>query len=245
MIHKIYKEQGETPLEALERFRMQERLPQDMPLTYAGRLNPMAEGLLLVLSGKDCKDKDKYTGLDKEYEIEIVFGIDTDTYDSLGVIQRVRATNLGSINDIDVSKYVGKFIQEYPAYSSKTVDGEQLHTLARAGKLPDDMPTKSVEIYSIKSLCGMDVSGQGLAHTVLEKIKKVKGDFRQREIADRWRVFSVEHAAARFVVLNIQVLCSSGTYMRSLAHRMGQDVGTGAIALSIKRTKILSKDLAL
>jgi len=55
-------------------------------MTYAGRLDPLAEGLLLVLTGEECKNKEKYLGLDKEYEVDVLFGFATDTYDILGKV---------------------------------------------------------------------------------------------------------------------------------------------------------------
>ena len=50
-IVQIYKNEGETPLECLERFRVEQPLYKDATLSYAGRLDPMAEGILLVLVG--------------------------------------------------------------------------------------------------------------------------------------------------------------------------------------------------
>ena len=70
----IYKKIGQTPLMALENLRFENPEWVDLPMTYAGRLDPTAEGLLLVLVGEDCKEKDKYLGLSKEYELSILFG---------------------------------------------------------------------------------------------------------------------------------------------------------------------------
>jgi tRNA U55 pseudouridine synthase TruB len=47
---KLYKNVGETPLECLERFRVENSEYKDVPMTYAGRLDPMAEGVLIVLA---------------------------------------------------------------------------------------------------------------------------------------------------------------------------------------------------
>ena len=116
----IYKKIGETPLEALERFRATRSDLKDVPMTYAGRLDPLAEGELLILIGDECKKKQDYLGLDKEYEVEIIFGISTDTHDALGLVTEVNVNSRGLTSTIDLSKYVGKFSQEYPAYSSKT-----------------------------------------------------------------------------------------------------------------------------
>ena len=55
----MHKNKGETPLQALKRLKIgnleayPQGIPDSEPLTYAGRLDPMAEGLLLVLIGKD------------------------------------------------------------------------------------------------------------------------------------------------------------------------------------------------
>ena len=53
-------------------------------MTYAGRLDPMASGLLIVLAGEETKNKEKYLNLDKEYLFEVLFGFKTVTYDFLG-----------------------------------------------------------------------------------------------------------------------------------------------------------------
>lgn len=225
----IYKEAGETPLQALERFRRSQiasgRIElRGVPMTYAGRLDPMAEGQLLILIGDECKNKEKYLGLDKEYEVEIVFGIQTDTHDALGIPKPCSY----SIPEWD--KLVGKFEQEYPAYSSKTFKGKQLHDLARAGELPDEMPTKEVEIYSIDELSRNKIAATELKVRIFSTIDKVKGDFRQDEIDDAWSRFLKSDAG--FDVTKVKVRCSAGTYMRSLANKVG------GFALTIKRTKL-------
>jgi tRNA pseudouridine55 synthase len=231
---------GETPLECLERARLEQGIAADAPMTYAGRLDPMAEGKLLLLVGDECKDKERYLGLDKEYEVEVLFGIATDTGDALGLAVLNKEARANSVDTVDLSKYVGKFTQAYPAYSSKTVNGKQLHELARADELPDEMPTKEVEIYSIDLLGKGSVTAAELKTRILGNINLVKGDFRQDEIRNRWADI-LNEPPRKFETIKIRVKCSSGTYMRSLAERIGKDVEMGAFALSIKRTKICTK----
>jgi len=273
-----HKKIGETPLECLERIRISQNIPATTQMTYAGRLDPMAEGVLIVLTGDECKDKEKYLGLDKEYEMEVVFGVRTDTYDALGlVIETVGHLQVRPV-DVHVQKYVGKFNQPYPPYSSKTVNGVQLHQLARENELPDKMPEKEVEIYSIEEVgeIGDDIyvdvisapplsiklntiSATDLKARIFAGIDLVKGDFRQEAIKKRWEevlgscrddicadvisatplaTASAPKVPASFPIMRIKVCCSSGTYMRSLAERMGKDSGTGAFALSIRRIKV-------
>ena len=91
----VEKSVGETPLQALEAFRERERLG-GIPLTYAGRLDPMASGKLLILIGDECKKRDTYTGLDKRYRFEVLFGARTDTGDILGITERTVTAHIAS-----------------------------------------------------------------------------------------------------------------------------------------------------
>ncbi len=239
---KIYKNEGETPLEAILKFKKQNPKYKDLPMTYAGRLDPMAEGLLLVLVGEECKKKEEYLGLDKEYEVEVLFGVETDTYDILGKISKVSKVHKvfkvesGEIKN-EIRNFVGKFTQEYPAFSSKTVDGEPVFALAKTGRLPKEMPTKEVEIYDIKVGEMRKISSYKLLVDIEKRISRVNGDFRQKTIISKWRKI-LEKEKSYFQILPIKVKCSSGTYMRSLAYNLGKKLNTSALAYKIKRTKV-------
>jgi tRNA pseudouridine55 synthase len=255
----IYKQIGETPLEALEKARLEYGIPKDISMTYAGRLDPMAEGVLIVLVGEECKNKEKYLGFDKEYEVEVLFGFGTDTYDLLGKVKGKEWTARlvenavkqepvsGRFNlpegfenkDIleELEKFKGKFVQEYPAYSSKTVDGVQLHTLANKGELPNIMPTKEVEIYNIEILDDGEIQSGVMLDEIKNKINKVKGEFRQKEILELWQI-ELEGQNKNYKIIKLKISCSSGTYMRTLAHNIGKAMGVPALAYSIKRKRV-------
>ena len=119
-IHIVYKKEAETPLQALVRFRESEQIPQSVPLTYAGRLDPLAEGVLVVLSGEAVHEKDLVNKLDKEYESEFLFGIKTDTYDLLGIPKEINTTppTIESVVE-KITTLVGHHYFPYPPYSSK------------------------------------------------------------------------------------------------------------------------------
>ncbi len=85
-IHILYKNLGETPNEAVLRFKKDNPEYEKEPMTYAGRLDPMPEGLLLILSGEELKNKDSFLDLKKTYEFEVLWGVETDTLDVLGLI---------------------------------------------------------------------------------------------------------------------------------------------------------------
>ena len=128
----INKKEGETPLEALEKFRSKNKKYTDLKMTYAGRLDPLVSGLLLILAGEETKQKEKYLGLSKEYKFSVLFGFATDTYDILGkVAKRAEGVMRQDLTTKELEKkikhnlkfFTGKFQQKYPMYSSKTVAG--------------------------------------------------------------------------------------------------------------------------
>lgn len=221
---KLYKELGETPLACLERFRSANPEYSNEKMTYAGRLDPMAEGLLIALVGEECKNKDVYLGLDKEYVFEVLFSVQTDTYDILGIPTTPLIRENKSVSPKD---FIGKRIQEYPPYSSRTFQ------MARDGVDFEPM-TKEVEIYSLEQIEEREIGKEKLLAEVLERIDMVKGDFRQEEIKAAWQGIDLPE---KLHITKFKINCSSGTYVRSLANQMD------GIAYSIKRTRVGEYDI--
>ena len=56
----LYKPIGVTPFQLIQQFRIEHPEYQDIKLGYAGRLDPMADGLLLVLVGEENKKRKQY-----------------------------------------------------------------------------------------------------------------------------------------------------------------------------------------
>lgn len=240
----INKKEGETPLQCLESFRASKKIGKDVLMTYAGRLDPMASGLMILLAGEECKNKEKYLGLDKEYEFSVLFGFATDTYDILGkVVDKAGSASLKFRRVDELSKLIkknlkffkGKFMQKYPMYSSKTVEGKQLHAYARGGE-DVNIPEHEVEVKSLKFIKLSKISREKLLKNIETRIAKVKGDFRQKEILKLWKKELKKPQS--FFVAHFRVKCGSGTYVRAIANDLGGRIGVPALALSIKRTKI-------
>lgn len=153
----LEKAVGETPLSCAEAWRKVNPAYANSPLAYAGRLDPMASGKLLVLIGDECKNQTNYHGLDKEYEFSVLLGIGSDTHDvmgrlhagenlpsllSSGALRAVRPSltpsesNDGRFSD-DITKdtiltsivknLTGTIKLPYPHFSAKTVQGKPLH----------------------------------------------------------------------------------------------------------------------
>ncbi len=233
----VYKNLGETPLEALERTRVAEGIAADVPMTYAGRLDPLVEGLMVILVGEECKSKDEYTGLSKTYEFEILSGLSTDTYDLLGLITETKLAAQLYIEKVKEYLEENKktIIQKYPPYSSKTVDGKQLHQHAREGSLPEVV--HEVSMQSWEFLGERTLQAQEVLKIIEERIKLVHGDFRQEEILKKWNeVLGSQKTELQITKWRVNV--SSGFYIRQLVQDIGKQFNVPAVTFYIKRTKI-------
>ena len=238
-IEIYYKLRGETPLEALGRLRAEKPEFKDVPLSYAGRLDPIAEGLLLVLVGEANKHRQEYLGLDKEYTTDVLWGVGTDTGDVLGMPADV----LWGKPDEDtlkkaLPKLLGEQNQEYPAYSSKTVHGKPLWQYAREGRLGEiTMPTHHVRVDELSLVKENEVHSQSIREEIQDVLCMVKGDFRQTETSEEWR--KVLSGAPEMIYLStFHIECSPGTYVRQLVNDISERVGMPACVFRLKRTRV-------
>ncbi|MFC1802317.1 hypothetical protein ACFLY7_02650 [Patescibacteria group bacterium] len=252
-ILNLHKEIGETPLERIEKFKKENLEYRNVKMCYAGRLDPMAEGVLLVLVGEECKKKEEYLGLDKEYIFEVLFGFESDTYDILGLAKVSKSGGLltqtapkpPTLKSISqkLLEFKGKHNQEYPPFSSKTQDNKgkkkPLFQLAKEGILAKaKIPKKEIEIHNITQQDYHFLKKEEIAETIKNKIDLVKGDFRQKEILERWQKVLKETNQKEFLVVKIKMNCTSGTYARSVAHNLGKKLNTPSLAWGIRRTKV-------
>lgn len=238
----LYKPLGKTPLSLLNEFRFQHPEYADVKIGYAGRLDPMAEGLVLYMVGEENKERKKYLGMDKEYEIEILFGVETESYDVLGLIRqsKVYGSSVVSEQIKDVlTQFEGEIDQSFPPYSSKPFNGKPLYYWARRGELEGvELPKEKRKIYSIEEVERKLLEKSKLHEIIIDKLSHVEGNFNQERIRKCWQEFFAKTVQESWICIKVQVKCSSGTYMRSLAHEIGKAIGTGACALSITRSRI-------
>ncbi len=247
----LSKRRGQTPLETIEAWRAEHPELAGVPTSYAGRLDPMAEGKLLVLIGEECKRQAQYTKLDKEYVIEVLLDLHTDTGDALGMpAYEGKETNAmqAEINAA-LRKERGAHSRKYPIYSSKTVKGKPLFVYALEGTVGDiEVPEHIENIYSIRMSRVDSYSSAEIAEKIKDALaivprsdepsKALGADFRQDAIRSKWKELFEAMPNRRFHILRLRVTCGAGAYMRTLAERIGVSLGTHALALSIRRTRI-------
>lgn len=236
-IFNIYKPLGKTPLQVLDQLREVKPEFKDEKMLYAGRLDPMAEGVMMVLVGEDRFKRDAYLGIEKEYEATFLFGFSTDTYDTLGIIQNSSIENVQSkLIKKAIKKLKGKQDIPFPAYSSFKVKGKPLVFWAREGRLDEiDIPLKTMEVFSVKKVGIENKSAQILLAEIKEKISLVDGDFRQAKVIEGWGEQLSEEK--EYILASTTLRVASGTYIRSLANEIGKELGCGAVLYSLKRTE--------
>ena len=173
------------------------RILGERSIGHLGTLDPMATGVLPLVTGRMTRLAQFYGSSGKTYEGAIHLGLATDTYDCdgepAGTQQEVRVT-LEEIRQL-LGGFVGRIQQVPPPFSAKKIQGVPAYKLARKKKDVELKPVEvEVEEFEILSLSG------GLA-----------------EFACR---------------------VSSGTYVRSLAHELGQKLGIGAHLTRLRRTVV-------
>lgn len=164
---------------------------------HAGTLDPLADGLLIVCSGRFTKRIDEIQGQIKVYTGEITLGATTASYDKETEIDEVFETSHITEELIHSSckKFEGKIMQKPPIYSALKREGKRLYQHAREGT-------------------------------------KVKIESREVEV-ESFKITSIQMPTITF-----EVICSKGTYIRSLAYDYGKSINSGAHLSKLKREKI-------
>jgi tRNA pseudouridine55 synthase len=206
----VDKPAGWTSHDVVNRMR---RVLGQRSVGHLGTLDPLATGVLPLVTGSLTRLAQFYTASEKTYEGVIRFGFATNTYDAdgtpvepyaetgaLGCPAPTPDLNLETIQQL-AAAFQGVIEQVPPPFSAKKIHGVPAYKLARKEK---EVILKPVQV-EIKEFVILSVQ------------------------ADR------SHFRARV---------SSGTYMRSIAHEMGQRLGCGAHLESLRRTAVAEFDIA-
>ena len=208
----IDKPPGMTSFGVVARVRrvLSHRVGKKVKVGHCGTLDPFATGLLILVTGKECRNAMRYTKLDKVYEATFRLGQTSTTGDPEGEIMPyiasskpqndAQASPISKQPDIAVVKsvlvqFVGDIKQRPPAFSAIKINGQRAYKLARSGKKVD-IPERAVTIYALELL---------------------------------------DYA---YPLLKVRAHVSSGTYIRSLAADIGEALNTGAYCQELRRTQI-------
>jgi tRNA pseudouridine55 synthase len=187
----IDKPAGCTSHDVVNRWR---KIAGTKRVGHLGTLDPMATGLLVVMTGKATRLAQFYGTNAKTYCAEITFGLVSDTYDVEGDVTLTGSPTPSREAVLSaLEKFRGRFQQLPPPVSAKKIKGVPAYKLARK-QLPVELKPVEVEVRQL-GVVGFEVNK-----------------------------------------LQITVACSAGTYIRSIAHDLGVELGCGAVLSSLRRT---------
>ena len=194
------KPAGWTSHDVVNRMR---RILGQRSVGHLGTLDPLATGVLPLVTGSLTRLAQFYTASEKTYEGVIRFGFATNTYDADGDPVGEPRSVTPILDELQrlATQFVGVIDQVPPPFSAKKIHGVPAYKMARKQQ---EVLLKAVQV-EIKEFVILSVEG-GCAH------------FRAR--------------------------VASGTYMRSVAHEMGQRLGFGAHLGSLRRTTLAEFEIA-
>jgi len=148
----IDKPAGMTSFGVVARLRrvLSQAAGKKVKVGHTGTLDPFATGLMIIVTGKKCREADTFTKLDKWYEAEVMLGEVSTTGDPEGELTRV-STRQPSCSEIEavLSIFEGEIKQRPPIFSAIKINGRRAYQLARQGQ-PVDMPERTVSIYALE-----------------------------------------------------------------------------------------------
>ena len=224
MICLYDKHVGETMNEVIKRFSEENNIKEK--IAYAGRLDPLAYGKIIILTGNDIYKKDDYCNKSKIYETWMIEGIMTDTYDIMGLIC-TNAPPLITTTPVNIN-VGGSYRQYYPPYSSIPIRiGNTRKPLWYYTKnnivISEELrPYKQVTLYNSTKLDEKYISSNELLDIILDRISKVvTGDFRQDEICKQWKQYLCStDCNNKYKISKWRFEISSGGYIRYIANMM-------------------------
>jgi tRNA pseudouridine55 synthase len=206
------------------RYLLARRLGQKkLKVGHAGTLDPLATGLLVLCIGNHTKRIDTLQALPKTYTGTLTFGATTPSFDLEKAPDTTYPTQHLHLDALHAAaqQFVGDILQVPPIFSAVKVDGRRLYKNARTGE-EVELPHRPVHIQSF---------------TLQGPLRPVQPTRSQAIVASKKGAPIMLHPDhPEGLQIDFQVVCSKGTYIRSLAHDLGQAVGSGAYLSSLRRT---------
>ena len=119
---------------------------------FAGTLDPLASGILLIGINKATKLIPKIHLSKKSYEVQVRFGATTPTLDSEGRYTSLEPVSHDFQDRIHyIKKFIGTYRQKIPNFSAHKKEGKNFYELARNNEDIEDR-YKQVSVSSLKIL---------------------------------------------------------------------------------------------
>lgn len=150
----VDKPAGMTSFGVVARLRRQlsRQIGKKAKVGHTGTLDPFATGLLILVTGTECRNASTYTKLDKVYEATIRLGATSTTGDPEGSILTVSGPkpSADAVKAV-LAQFTGQITQKPPAFSAIKINGRRAYDLARKGQ-EFEIPSRQVTIYALELL---------------------------------------------------------------------------------------------
>lgn len=204
---------------------------------HAGTLDPLASGLLLLLTDEHTRLSRFLTGADKTYLAWVSFGGTTPTLDAEGPL--VPSGRVPDLQELEerlpglLAGFLAVTEQRPPAFSAVKQAGVRGYEAARRGEDPDLPPRRAG--YAELELLATAPDPARLPVTFSE---------RSWRPAREGVSFSLPPVLAPLPSALVLLRVRAGTYIRSFARDLGSQLGTGAFLSGLTRVKAGRLDLA-
>jgi tRNA pseudouridine55 synthase len=208
----IDKPAGLTSHDVVARVR---RILHERRVGHTGTLDPFATGLLVILVGRATRLAQFLSNARKEYEAVIRFGYATDTGDLTGA----RLSQAGAQNERDA---------RVQTWSESEVEAALARLRGEIEQVPPMYSAKKIGGQKLYELArrGLEVE-RAPVRVIIHELEALRGDdgalLNQNEDGTK--------------DLRVRVLCSAGTYIRTLAESIGEQLDTEAHLASLRRTR--------
>lgn len=134
------------------RRRLSEQLGKKAKVGHTGTLDPFATGLMIIVTGKECRNAMNYSKLDKEYEAAIRLGITSSTGDPEGELTEVSSAQPSKeAVEAALERFKGEITQRPPMFSAIKINGRRAYDLARKGETVE-IPERQVTVHRLELL---------------------------------------------------------------------------------------------
>ena len=240
MILDIWKNFGDSPSNLCKDIKNKYNSKK---VCFTGRLDPLAQGSMIILTDEDIYKADFYRNMDKTYSFEVILGISTDSHDCMGnIINKINMKDI-TIDKKDIINFISNYnVQEYPIFSSRTVEYEgkmcNMWKLYKEG-IKFDIPKKNVCIlnFDIQEIL-TDVKQFDIYQNFINMLKSINDDKLLKDFdVDKFisQYEKDKNIDEYFIKISMKMKVSSGFYIRKFCNDLGIYLGFGSIAYKITR----------
>lgn len=203
--------------------------------THTGTLDPMANGVVVVLTAEDRFKKSELADWKKTYEFEILWGVATDSHDLLGLTTQInpKQIDLKKLEKI-LPKFTGTINQQMPKFSAKRINGKSYFDKAKQ-QVKFTPKSEKIQIHYLELLNFYTINKLELQNKIEKNIGLVQGDFRQKEIIENWQQI-IPQLSEKLLVTKLITTTSKKTYIRALVRDISEELNIPATTYSLTRT---------